>query len=201
MCSSAPMAAARAICWKLWESSRQRQMVRSTTRVCWHAASDLGSQAVQVGLSAVPGTGKSPPHLHFAAQCATANYEITLHNPLLDPAPAWRFKTEVWEEAGDQLVGRSPATQVKSNPERGLAALKAADTTTGAALDLLSSLQGYVIFTPTTAVLRGVAPETQPRHPLGLCGGNLPQAVLELLAQSKQDARSKEDLSGCTGAS
>ena len=140
---------------------------------------------------AVPGTGKIPSHLHFAAQSATANYEITLHNPLMDPSPAWRFKTEVWEEAGDQLVGRSPATRVKSNPERGLAALKAADTTTGAALDLLSSLQGYVIFTPTTAVLRGVAPETQPRHPLGLCGGNLPQAVLELLAQSKQDARSK----------
>ena len=106
-----------------------------------------------------------------------------------DPAPAWRFKTELWRDDDDKLAGRGPA---KANPERGLAALKAVEAPAGAALDLLRLLQSYVIFSPTTAVLRGVAPETQPRQPLGLSGGNLPQAIRGLLRQRRRDERSKQ---------
>ena len=132
-----------------------------------------------------------PPHLHFGARSAQAGYEVSLHNPLKDPAPAWRFKTELWEGDDGNLVGRSPAQGIKTNPERGLAALKAVEVRAGAALDLLRLLQGYVIFSPTAAVLRGVAPETQPRRPVGLSGGNLPQAILDLLRQRKRDDRSR----------
>ena len=134
---------------------------------------------------------KIPPHLYFGAYGAQATYEISLHNPLKDPVPAWRFKTERWEEDDEKLVGRSPAQGTKTNPERGLAALKAVEAPAGAALDLLKLLQSYVIFSPTTAVLRGVAPETQPRQPLGLCGGNLPQAIRDLLRQRNRDDRSR----------
>ena len=132
-----------------------------------------------------------PPHLYFGARSARARYEVSLHNPLKDPAPAWRFKTELWEGDDDTLVGRSPAQGIKTNPERGLAALKAVDVPAGAALDLLGLLQGYVIFSPTTAVLRGVAPETQPRQPVGLSGGNLPRTIRRLLKQRKRDDRSR----------
>ncbi len=132
-----------------------------------------------------------PPHLYFGARGATAGYEVSLHNPLKAPAPAWQFKTEAWDEADDRLVGRSPATARKTNPERGLAALKAVETREGPALDLLRLLQGYVIYSPTTGVLRGVTPETQPRRPVGLSGGNLPRAVSELLKQRHRDKRSK----------
>ena len=132
-----------------------------------------------------------PPHLHFGARSARAGYEVSLHNPLEDPAPAWRFKTELWEGDDDSLVGRSPAQGIKTNPERGLAALKAVEVPEGAALDLLRLLQGYVIFSPTTSVLRGVAPETQPRRPVGLSGGNLPQAIRDLLRQRNRDDRSR----------
>ena len=132
-----------------------------------------------------------PPHLYFSARSARAGYEVSLHNPLRDPAPAWRFKTEIWEGDDDKLVGRSPAQGIKTNPERGLATLKAVEVCEGAALDLLRSLQGYVIFSPTTAVLRGVAPETQPRQPVGLSGGNLPQAIRELRKQRKRNDRSR----------
>ena len=118
---------------------------------------------------------KIPPHLFFGARGARATYEVSLHNPLDDPAPAWRFKTELWEDDDRKLVGRSPATASRSNPERGMAALKAVDVRGGDALDLLKLLQGYVIFSPTTPVLRGVTPEAQPRQPLGLSGGNLPR--------------------------
>ena len=132
-----------------------------------------------------------PPHLHFGARSAQAGYEVSLQNPLKDPAPAWRFKTESWEVDDDRLVGRSPAQRIRLNPERGLAALKAAEVSAGPALDLLRLLQGYVIFSPTTAVLRGVAPETQPRQPVGVSGGNLPKAIRDLRRQRKRDDRSR----------
>lgn len=135
---------------------------------------------------------KIPPHLYFGASGAQARYEVSLHNPLSDPAPAWRFKTELWEDDDDKLVARIPTQANKTNPERGLAALKAVEVTQVAALGLLRLLQDYVIFSPTTAVLRGVVPETQPRNPVGLSGGNLPQAILELLKQRGQDDHSKK---------
>ena len=131
------------------------------------------------------------PHLHFGARSGQARYEVSLHNPLTDPAPAWRFKTELWEDDNDRLVERLPVKTNNTNPERGLAALKAVEAPVGAALDLLRLLQGYVIFSPTTAVLRGVAPETQPRQPVGLSGGNLPRAILHLLKQRKRDKLSQ----------
>ena len=133
-----------------------------------------------------------PPHLSFGAFGDGAKYEITLHNPLEQPAPAWRFKTEWWEDDDEGgLVGRSPRGPAETNPERGLAALKAVEVTSGAAFDLLRLLQGYVIFSPTTSVLRGVAPETQPRQPVGLSGGNLPAAIRDLLKQRSRDDLSK----------
>ena len=134
---------------------------------------------------------KVPPHLHFGAHSGRAEYEVSLHNPLRSPAPAWRFKTERWEDGDERWVGRSPASAIKPDPERGLAALKAEESSAGAALELLRLLQGYVIFSPTTAVLRGVAPETQPRRPVGLSGGNLPRAIHDLLRQSRRDDRSQ----------
>lgn len=127
-----------------------------------------------------------PKHLYFEGKSDLARYRITLHNPLTDPAPAWRFKAERWGVANEDLiVSRSPANSDKTNAELGLAALRAVEINDGPALDLLRQLQNYVIYSPNTPVLRGVAPETQVRQPVGLSGGNLPQAVLELLRERK----------------
>ena len=156
----------------------------------------LLARGVRPGLPALYKSGfparsgkKIPPHLHFGARSNQAGYEVDLYNPLDDPAPAWRFKRESWEDDDDKLVGRSHLKKTETNPERGLAALKAVEVPAGAALDLLRLLQGYVIFSPTTAVLRGVAPETQPRQPVGLSGGNLPRAIRDLLGQLGSGAR------------
>ena len=132
-----------------------------------------------------------PPHLFFGATGGCDKYEVSLHNPLKDPTPAWRFKTERWEAGGEKLVTRVPLQANKPDPLRGLAALKAVDISSDSTDKLLELLQGYVIYTPATAVLRGVAPETQPRNPLGLSGGNLPGATSELLRQRASDERSK----------
>ncbi|MXY06291.1 MAG: AAA family ATPase [Gammaproteobacteria bacterium] len=144
--------------------------------------------------SAFPSRGREriPPHLFFSAHGNGAKYEVTLHNPLEDPAPAWRFKTEVWEDAHETHVRRAPAQQKKSDPERGLAALKLVEVESGPSAALLKRLQNYVIFTPTTPVLRGVSPDPQPKQPLGLSGGNLPTALQGLLHQHGKDERSKQ---------
>jgi len=143
----------------------------------------------QSAFPARPG-GTIPPHIFFGGRGARAKYEVSLHNSLKDPTPAWRFKTESWEDGKHRLVGRLSAPSPNSNPDRGMAALKAVEVTGGEALDLLELLQNYVVFTPTTPVMRGIAPETQPREPLGLSGGNLARAISELLSQSEQDERS-----------
>jgi hypothetical protein len=75
-------------------------------------------------------------------------------------------------------VASSGQFRDKPNPEQGLAALTAVELSKNdAALQLLKGLQGYVIFSPSTAVLRGVSTETQPRKPVGLSGGQLPMAI------------------------
>ena len=132
-----------------------------------------------------------PPHLFFGASGAKATYEVSLHNPLEEPFPAWRFKTERLQEDDSVLVSRMPARPDRTNPERGLAALKTVESAKGDAVEFLRLLQGYTIFSPATAVLRGVAPESQPRSPVGLSGGNLPRAILDLLKQRHGDERSK----------
>ena len=158
----------------------------------------LLSRGVRPGLPALYKTAfparngdRVPPHLFFGGTGDAEKYEVSLHNPLEDPAPAWRFKTENWEVEGERIVGRGPRQAAKRDPYRGLAALRAAELPSSNGHDLLGLLQNYVIYTPTTAVLRGVAPETQPRDPLGLSGGNLPRATSELLRQRGGDKLSR----------
>jgi energy-coupling factor transporter ATP-binding protein EcfA2 len=132
-------------------------------------------------------------HIYFSASSPDAHYDASLNNPLNDPSPAWKFKTELFERGKVKLVSRGPALRGNPNTENGLAALKAAELKEDdPALELLRRLQGYVIYSPTTPILRGVAPETQPRRPLGLSGGRLPDAVHELLAGRKESESSKK---------
>ena len=132
-----------------------------------------------------------PPHLYFGARGGQSEYNITLHNPLKKSTPTWRFKTELLQEGGVTLGARIPTQVAKTNPERGLAELMATESATGDALDLVKWLQRYAIYSPATAVLRGTAPETQPRQPVGLSGGNLPGAILDLLERREWDDRSE----------
>ena len=143
--------------------------------------------------SAFPKGRRQLPHIQLDASSADSHYGVTLNNPLKDPSPAWRFKTEMFERGGVRLVSRGPALRDNPNTENGLAALRAVELKeTDPALAFLRRLQGYVIYSPTTPVLRGVAPETQPRVPLGLSGGRLPDAVHELLMGRKENEPSRK---------
>lgn len=144
--------------------------------------------------SAFPARRQSP-HIYFSASSTESHYDVSLNNPMNDPSPAWRFKTELFERGSIKLVSRGPASRENPNTENGLAALKAVELKENdPALAFLRRLQGYVIYSPTTPVLRGVAPETQPRQPLGLSGGRLPDAVDELLMGRKANVPSRKVL-------
>jgi hypothetical protein len=132
--------------------------------------------------SAFPsGDKRQPSHIYFSAGTEKAHYDVSLNNPLEDPNPAWKFKTELLEAEGIKITSRGPNMRSNPNTENGLAALKLVELKEGdPALELMRELQNYVIYTPTKPVLRGVAPETQPRQPLGLSGGRLPEVIREL---------------------
>lgn len=143
--------------------------------------------------SAFPATNKRQlSHIFFSGSSDEAHYDVSLNNPMADPSPAWKFKTELFEQGTRNIASRGPNSRIKSNTENGLAALKAVELKEGdAALELIRRLQNYVIYSPTTPVLRGVAPETQPRQPLGLSGGRLPEAVHELLGSRSENNQAK----------
>jgi energy-coupling factor transporter ATP-binding protein EcfA2 len=143
--------------------------------------------------SAFPSNGdRRTSHIYFSGSSDLAHYDVSLNNPLSDPSPAWRFKTELLERGTVKVASRGPNMRDNPNTENGLAALKVVELKRNdPALSLMRRLQRYVIFTPTTPVLRGVAPETQPQEPIGLSGGRLPDAVHELLVEGKKSDTAK----------
>jgi predicted ATPase len=144
--------------------------------------------------SAFPSSGKQQlSHIYFRGSSSDAHYDVSLNNPMHDPSPAWKFKTELLERGNVKIVSRGPNMRNNPNTENGLAALKLAELKEDdTALALMRRLQAYVIFTPTTPVLRGVAQENHPRQPLGLSGGRLPEAVHELLIGRAENEPAKK---------
>ena len=141
--------------------------------------------------SAFPSSdSRQASHIYFSGASTHAHYDVSLNNPMDDPSPSWRFKTELLERGTTKLASRGPRNN--PNTENGLAALKAVELKEDdEALTLMRRLQNYVIYSPTTPVLRGVAVETQPRQPLGLSGGRLPDAVYELLVGRRENVLAK----------
>jgi len=132
-----------------------------------------------------------PQHIYFAAHNGNSCYEVSLLNPLGANRP-WRFKTELLMQDGDKLTSRSPRMRDNPNTERGLAALTADELKEGSESRLLiEQLQEFVIYSPTTPMLRGTDPESATRQPVGLHGGRLPEAIHELLMYRKKNAHAK----------
>lgn len=128
------------------------------------------------------------PHIFFGAENGRASYEVSLWNPINDPKPAWRYKTESLVRDGVKIVGRSPRRREHLhpeqllNPDQGFAALKSVELPEGdPARALLDLLRGFSIYCANTPTLRGLSPDQQVREPIGLSGGRLPEAVGELV--------------------
>jgi predicted ATPase len=127
----------------------------------------------------------------------SASYKVGLSNPIDKPNPAWEYKTESILRNGRKVMGRAPRGATLSQPARrteypmrsdtGFAALvRGREEYKGAPADLLSVLDDFAIFAPTTPILRGIAPDPAPRAPVGLFGGQLAEAVQDLLNPQAQ---------------
>lgn len=130
------------------------------------------------------------PHICFSAENSQVSYKVSLWNPIDDPKPAWRFKTESLRRlSGETIVDRAPYRKPAKwlNAEQGYVALKSVEMDeTDAARDLLELLRGYSIYCANTPALRGLVQDQQIREPLGLSGGRLPDAISELFRMGSQ---------------
>jgi energy-coupling factor transporter ATP-binding protein EcfA2 len=125
---------------------------------------------------------KSPLHIYFGAWSDSVSYEVSLFNPIVDPLPAWRYHTESVYEDKNRIVGRSHRGAEKFNPEAGLAALKLVEMKENdVAAKFFNELRDFAIYAPNTSTLRGIVPDTQQRQPVGLSGGQLANAVSDML--------------------
>lgn len=128
-----------------------------------------------------------PKEIRFTAESDAAIYSVSLNNPLRNPEPAWRYKSELLVENGKKIVGRSPNLRIKLDPALGYTALKAVEFAEGSpAEDLFDRLRDYAIFSPDTPTLRALKADNYPREPVGLSGGGLSTAVKDLFSNSER---------------
>lgn len=125
---------------------------------------------------------RTPSHIGMEAQSAAgAAYRVSLLNPLDSPEPAWSYKTEVLSDGTAEIVSAGVRNKKNLNPQAGLAALRLVEVEPGnPAAQLMQALQQYAIYCPNTPALRGTVPDTQPRAPVGLSGGQLAEAFAAL---------------------
>lgn len=132
-----------------------------------------------------------------------AEYFIGISNQGKDPRPYWTFMHERIE-GGDGLkrilAARGPTSgsakvfgqAVRDDRMRSLAIqVRASLDASQSVRDLLDLLNDYAIFSPVTPVLRGIAPDTAPRVPVGLFGGALPEAVDALASVTRKRFRER----------
>lgn len=138
---------------------------------------------------------RQPEAIHFSAANGGATFSVGLFNPLHQPEPAWRFKTEQLSEGQERLVGRSPALKLRLDPSAGYTALKSVELPEDSlARQLLSDLRQFAIYSPDTATLRGLDTDPQSRSPIGLSGGRLAEAVEAIFEVPKASWQSVRDL-------
>src|ERR1035438_599631 len=68
--------------------------------------------------------GQQASHIYFSGSSELAHYDVSLNNPMKDPSPSWRFKTELLQRGTTNIAGRGPNLRKNPNTEIGLAALK-----------------------------------------------------------------------------
>lgn len=119
-----------------------------------------------------------------------ASYEVGLSNPIGAPQPAWSYQTESLLHNGILVAGCSRSPRSRNLPVDKYAGLAARSLGSaelrGAPEQLIQALRGFAIFSPATAVLRGIMPDTYQRDPVGLSGGRLAEGLRETLSHHHQ---------------
>lgn len=122
-----------------------------------------------------------------------ASYQAYITNPSGRPAPYWVFGNETMLYKGEEIASRGPrgaaralGLRVPLENNRSVTTLvRASQKTDPHVREFLAALDDFAIFAPVTPVLRGIAPDTAPRSPVGLYGGQLAEAVGLLTTQER----------------
>lgn len=128
-----------------------------------------------------------------AASLGGSSYHAYITNPTANPGPYWVFGNETLYENKKKVASRGPKgnasaldLSVPLENNRSICTLVRASQKTSAPMrEFLGALDGFAIFAPVTPVLRGIAPDTAPRSPVGLYGGQLAEAVALLTTQRR----------------
>lgn len=132
------------------------------------------------------GSEKLAPAISLTATSrGDAKYRTYITNPIGTPRPYWVFSNELLELDGVAIASRGPKKNAAAlgivaplENSRSVTTLARASQDTDARVrTFLSWLDEFGIFSPVTPVLRGIAPDTAPRSPIGLYGGQLAEAV------------------------
>ena len=137
--------------------------------------------------------GRVPPHITLTGSGDLGEtYRVSLLNPLENPLPAWRYKTEYLSDGNADVISEGVRGSKRLNPAAGLAALKLVELEQqNPGYELMQALQGYAIYSPDTLTLRGLIADQQSREPVGLAGGQLAEGFAML---RKNCLGSDEDL-------
>ena len=125
-----------------------------------------------------------------------AEYRAYITNPPKHPAPYWVFGNETLKANGIEVASRGPKGNASAiglavpleNNRSVTTLVRASQDTPPFVRTFLAQLDEFAIFAPVTPVLRGIAPDTAPRNPVGLYGGQLAEAVA-LLATQKNGSK------------
>lgn len=129
---------------------------------------------------------KLAPAISLAASSrGDVRYRAYITNPIGTPRPYWVFSNELLEVDGQAIASRGPKKNAAAlgiiapleNTRSVTTLARASQKTKESARQFLQALDEFAIFAPVTPVLRGIAPDTAPRMPVGLYGGQLAEAV------------------------
>jgi predicted ATPase len=137
---------------------------------------------------------------NYVTLSATANsgskYSATITNPIKKPQPWWLYYHENVSNKDGPLASRSPhgtrifgAPKKLANNQSVASLIRASGELDKSVRRFLDTLDDYAIFSPVTQVLRGIAPDTAPRNPVGLFGGQLPEAVSMIIHSQGKEAK------------
>lgn len=147
--------------------------------------------------SSFEGVKKEPKISLRVFSKARVEYHAYITNRTKSQGPYWAFGNETLRDGSEEIASRGPGGQasvlgVRAPLENDRSVCTVVRTTTDtphSVRQLLGNLDDFAIFAPVTPVLRGIAPDPAPRVPVGLYGGQLPEAIGLLLERAGSNGK------------
>jgi hypothetical protein len=149
------------------------------------------------------GTEKIAPKISLTATSSgNAMYRAYITNPSKAPGSYWVFGNELLHFDGHAIASRGPKGNAYApgisgpleNSRSVTTLVRASQETDASVRTFLAYLDAFGIFAPVTPVLRGIAPDTAQRSPVGLYGGQLAEAIGQLAAHDTGKAALEQAL-------